>query len=100
MKSKLKVRKSRIHGKGLFAKKAISTDSLLGFCKTKRVRKEGPYVLTLGSGKQVRVTCKFRYINHSKNPNVAYYDDLSVVTLRDIRKGEELTHDYGEEWQD
>jgi SET domain-containing protein len=39
-----------------------------------------------------------KYINHHNAPNVSYYDDLSVVALRDIQAGEELTHDYGEEW--
>jgi SET domain-containing protein len=29
---------------------------------------------------------------------VAYYDDLSVVALRNIEPGEELTHHYGEDW--
>jgi hypothetical protein len=46
----------------------------------------------------VNVTCDLKYINHSKKPNVAYYDDLSVVALKDIKAGQELTHDYGDEW--
>jgi len=99
MKSALKVKTSAIHGKGLFARKRIARGSLLGYCKTKPAQNQGPHVLTLATGEQVKVTCKFRYINHSKDPNVAYYDDLSVVALREIEGGEELTHDYGKEWQ-
>ncbi|MBV9826241.1 MAG: SET domain-containing protein [Alphaproteobacteria bacterium] len=34
------------------------------------------------------------YLNHSLNPNVAVDDAFNFVTLRDIRKGEELTVDY------
>ena len=36
-----------------------------------------------------------RYINHSGDPNAVYYDDFTVVALKDIEKGEELLHDYG-----
>nr|WP_256489393.1 SET domain-containing protein [Pleionea sp. CnH1-48] len=55
------------------------------------------YTLWLDSGK-VDVTCDLKYINHSKKPNVAYYEDLSVVALKNIRVDDELLHDYGEEW--
>ena len=44
--------------------------------------------------------CDFKYINHSRTPNVAYYDDLTVVALKAIKAGEELLHDYGEEFED
>ena len=33
------------------------------------------------------------YVNHSKNPNVKYYDD-NFVSIRKIEKGEEITADY------
>jgi D-alanine-D-alanine ligase len=33
--------------------------------------------------------------NHSCNPNTAY-SGLNLIALRDIRRGEELTIDYGE----
>lgn len=98
MKSSLVVKKSRIHGKGLFATREIPEGKELGVCKAKVSDEDGPYILTLGTGEQVKVSCKFKYINHSKSPNVAYYDDLTVVALRDISPGDELTHDYGEEW--
>ncbi|WP_084639091.1 SET domain-containing protein-lysine N-methyltransferase [Haliea salexigens] len=39
-----------------------------------------------------------RCLNHSNDPNVSYYADLSVVALRDIQAGEELTHHYGDDW--
>jgi SET domain-containing protein len=34
------------------------------------------------------------YLNHSKKPNVAADKNTRFYTLRDIRKGEELTVDY------
>ena len=43
--------------------------------------------------------------NHSSIPNVAYYreqtalgPELVIYALRDIRKGEELFYNYGDEW--
>jgi SET domain-containing protein len=43
----------------------------------------------------IEVICDLKYINHSQRPNACYYDDLSVIALRDIAPDEEITHDYG-----
>ena len=40
------------------------------------------------------VVCNLKYINHSEKPNVVFYDDLTLVAIRDIKPGEELTHKY------
>ncbi|TGD73489.1 SET domain-containing protein-lysine N-methyltransferase [Mangrovimicrobium sediminis] len=98
LKKKLVVKKSKIHGKGLYTGIALKKGTLLGRCDSKLVKKPTPYTLWLTDDKLADVTCKLKYINHHKSPNVAYYDDLSVVALRDIKAGEELTHDYGEDW--
>ena len=42
----------------------------------------------------IEVLCNLKYINHSEDPNACYYDDLSVVALRDIEPHEEITHNY------
>lgn len=95
----LVVKQSRVHGKGLFAGQEITEGDVVGICKTRRSWLHDGYTLWLEDAKNpVKVTCKLKYINHSKSPNVAYYDSLEVVALRDIRIGEELLHDYGEEW--
>ena len=99
MKKKLIVKKSKIQGKGLFTEVNLRMGTVLGWCKTKSVKKPSPHTLWLDSDRLVDVTCKLKYINHHKSPNVAYFDDLSVVTLRDIKAGEELTHDYGDAWK-
>jgi SET domain-containing protein len=99
MKKQLVVKKSSIQGKGLFTKVDLKKGTLLGWCKTRPVTEPSPHTLWLDDGRLVDVTCKLKYINHDKRPNVAYYDDLSVVTLRAVRAGEELTHDYGDEWK-
>ena len=90
----IRVKASKIHGKGLFSTKKISKGTVLGTCKTKTTKKPNMYTLWVDN-KPNDVTCDFKYINHSKKPNVAYYDDFTVVALRDIKKGEELTHNYG-----
>ncbi|EKF73062.1 lysine methyltransferase [Alcanivorax hongdengensis A-11-3] len=96
----LEVKQSPVHGRGLFAREAICEGTELGICKTKVAKGTGPYVLWIDDEglERYRVLCDLRYINHGKSPNVAYYDDLSVVALRDIPAGQELLHDYGEEW--
>ncbi|CAA0105834.1 Uncharacterised protein [Zhongshania aliphaticivorans] len=92
------VGKSEIHGKGLFARQDIAQGALLGICATRAVNEAGLHTLTMSDGSLVDVTCSLKYINHHKSLNVIYYDDFSVVALRNISAGEELLHDYGDEW--
>ncbi len=98
MKFTLQIRRSAIHGYGLFAGRSYKPGLTLGRCNVIPTGRDGPYTLTTDNG-PVEVTCRLKYINHSKSPNVCYYDDLTVVTLRNIEPGEEITHDYGEAWQ-
>jgi len=88
---------SNIHGKGLFARKCISAGTLIGQVEGRPTSIDGPYVLWLTQGKGVEVRCQLKYINHSDEPNAIYYDTLEVVALRDIRRGEEITHNYDSE---
>lgn len=95
---------SGIHGKGLFAAQPIKEGDLLGVLACKKTKKDGPHVLWVEKADDrydlYKVTCEFKYINHSAKPNVAYYEDLTVVALRDIKPHEELTHYYGDEWEE
>lgn len=93
------VKRSKIHGRGLFAAKFISKGDVLGVCTTRRTRDpNNPTMYTLfldeATDHCVDVTCDFKFINHSDQPNVIYYDDLVVTALKDIEQGAELTHDY------
>ena len=91
---------SAIHGKGLFALRPIAAGTVLGRCKTRKSRGTTMYTLWLDDDNgAVDVQCKFKYINHAKKANVAYYDDLTVVALTTIQTGEELLHDYGDDWE-
>lgn len=88
------VDRSPIHGKGLFAARKISEGELIGELKVTPANRDGLHVLWVTETRKVRVHCPLKYINHSDEPNAVYYDSLEVVALRDIEKGEEITHNY------
>jgi len=54
----------------------------------------GYHVLWPDEENGVYVRGDLRFINHSDEPNAAYYDTLEVWALTDISPGEEMTHDY------
>jgi SET domain-containing protein len=94
------VKKSKIHGNGLFARKNIKAGEIIGEVKGKPTKKDGPYVLWMDNlNKGFEVSCVLKYINHHRQANACYYDDLTVVAIKDIKKGEEITHNYGDEWE-
>ena len=96
------VKESNIHGKGLFAKKSIKEGAIIGEIEGLPAKKDGPYVLWLDEDeyKAIEVQNVFKFINHNSKPNACYYDDLTVVALRDIEAGEEITHHYGDTWDE
>ncbi|MFA9421595.1 MAG: SET domain-containing protein [Gammaproteobacteria bacterium] len=85
---------SKIHGHGLFARKSIPRDYIIGRIQGKPCTRDGTYVLWLNEKEGFRVSCNLKYINHSDTPNACYYDDLTVVALREIDQDEEITHNY------
>ena len=93
-KAKLKVTTSPIHGKGLFAQDYIPEGDILGSIQGFRTNGNGSYVLWVDEDHPLRILCKFKYINHSDDPNVVLYDTLEVCAIRDIHPGDEITHDY------
>jgi len=92
------VKQSPIHGKGLFASTDINEGETIGHLKYTPTKKDGPYVLWVNESLSVEVQCDLKYINHNAQPNACYYEDLNVVAITDIKKGEEITHDYGDDW--
>ena len=90
---------SLIHGKGLFARKHIGAGEIIGVLDGVATSTDGEYVLWLDEENGIHVRCDLRFINHSDEPNAAYYDTLEVCALTDIAPGEEITHDYlGGQW--
>jgi hypothetical protein len=85
---------SLIQGKGLFAGVHVPAGAVIGRIQGIPCKHDGSHVLWLRADEAIEVTCDLRYINHSDDPNACYYDDLSVMALRDIQPQEEITHDY------
>jgi uncharacterized protein len=106
---KTEVRESSIHGKGLFARRAIAAGEI--------VAAKGGHILTkaqwttlepeLGSAeiqisndlfiapvRQEHREGSMLYTNHSCDPNIALQGQIIFVAMRDIAPGEELTHDW------
>jgi len=99
LRSLFRVRPSPIHGLGLFARTRIRKGQYLGTYEGPRVNRNGSHVLWVYEGRGwTRRDGKnlLRYINHSNNPN-AEFDGFDLYALRDIRPGEEITIDYGED---
>jgi SET domain-containing protein len=85
---------SQIHGKGQFARKYIGAGELIGVLDGVPTSTDGEHVLWIDDENGFHVRCDLRYINHSDEPNAAYFNTLEVWALTDIAPGEEITHDY------
>jgi uncharacterized protein len=105
----LVVRKSPIHGRGLFATRALSarrklgelTGELVEVSVARRTIERQPIIYYVELTRRRALDCTrgnaFKHLNHSCAPNcylrtVGYR--VEVYTLRAIRSGEELTIDY------
>jgi uncharacterized protein len=107
---KTEVRQSPIHGKGLFATAAIARGEIVmikgghivsrDFLERAVTPKLGPVEIQIGDDLFIApVTADERegsmlYSNHSCNPNLGLHGNIIFVARRDIRAGEELTHDW------
>ncbi len=115
----LQIAKSRIAGKGAFAIKPIPEKKKLGNMggeiisykeAQKRVKKQPGNVLFMVEFDNDDIALdasvnsnELRYINHSCDPNTYMrraYQKVEFYTLRPVKKGEELTCDYGETHHD
>lgn len=112
-KIKVKVKTSRIHGRGLFAEQKIPEGAwIMQYTGQKLSRREGArrdrFYSSIGYSALFDVEDHYIdgilggnesvYINHSKKPNLEALIRRGGVwfqALRDIKKGEELTFDYG-----
>ena len=107
---KTEVRASNIHGRGLFATADIAKDEIVAvkgghIVDRKTLRGEitprlGPVEIQIDEDLFIApVTDEERelsmlYSNHSCNPNLGVRGEITFVAMRDIRAGEELTHDW------
>ena len=107
----LEVRASRIHGKGVFVRRALAPRTKIGeltgeliSVREARRRAKGADVVTIvefddDKALDVSTDPVLRYVNHSCGPNTymrRVNHRVEFYSLRRIKAGEELTCDYGE----
>ena len=119
-----KVKKSSVHGSGIFATKNIKKNTkIIEYIGEKILKSEGNkrsekrlkkylnssitgsvYIFELNKRYDIDGSPyynKARYINHSCNPNceVEIIDNrIWISSIKNIKKGEELSYDYGYEF--
>ena len=107
---KTEVRESKIHGHGLFAMADIAKDEVVAvkggrIVDRKTLREKitprlGPVEIQIDDDLFIApVTDEERelsmlYSNHSCNANLGMRGEITLVAMRDIRAGAELTHDW------
>jgi len=94
-------KKSRIHGAGLFARLNFKQGDYMGEYDGPVVQQDDMYVLWAEKYDNVWMGRDgknlLRYLNHSKQP-LAAFNGFELYALVDIKKDEEITIDYGEEF--
>jgi len=112
----IEIRRSRIHGRGLFARRDIDTGTRLIEYVGRRIPKDesaeqclkrNAYIFGLNGSEDVDGKVSWnpaRLINHSCEPNcdaeVDDHDRIWVISRRAISPGEELTWNYGYDLKD
>lgn len=120
------VRESRIHHKGVFATRDIKKgeyiieyvgekiDKVEGEKRAKEMAKKARWDKTLGAVYLFILNDKYdldgntpdndaKYVNHSCDPNAEAIEEderIWVVATKDIAKGEEITYNYGYDFED
>ncbi len=113
MKRKFVIKRSRINGKGAFAAVAIKKGETIcrmageeiSIAELQRRFESGEErstdPLQVGASRYLDLDKPFVFINHSCDPNATIVDFNTLVAIRDIRIGEEITYDYSlTEWSD
>ena len=98
---------SSVHGLGLFARHDIPADTWIGHYDGPQTRENGMHVLWVEAGEDEATDDQWvgyegnnelRFLNHAREPN-GEMDGLDLYAICDIRSGEEITIDYGEEFE-
>ena len=96
----VEVRRSEIHGKGVFAKRQIRKGERIGQYRARRTKRDGRYVLWIqdkDDWKGYDGIGRLRFLNHRRDPN-AELRERDLYAIRSIKRGEEVTIHYGDEW--
>jgi uncharacterized protein len=101
MKGKIEVRLSQLSGQGVFATELIRAGERVGRFIGKRTTTNGPYVCWMkfdGEWRGYQGRGRLRFLNHANCPNSEFIG-LDLYALRVIRPGDEVTIDYGIEYE-
>lgn len=94
------IKKSTIHGSGLFARRIVKQGEYMGEYDGPVVFEDSSHVLWTEDSDDVWIGRDgknlLRYLNHSSDPD-AEFIGFELYALRDIHPDEEITIDYGEE---
>lgn len=90
--------KSSIEGLGLFTDVPISKGEIIGEFSIVPATYQTKFSIWIDD-EMFRAKGILKYSNHSPNPNVKV-DFPEMITLRNIKAGEELVWDYGEEFEE
>lgn len=100
---KVIVKKSHIHGTGVFAACDIKKGEVITKWKIEKMLTEKEaktlpestkrYLSYIGEGRWIILQSPERYINHSCNPNI-FVKNQQEIAKRDIKQSEEITSDY------
>lgn len=90
---------SPIHGRGLFARRAIAVDEYIGSYRGRRTQTNGMHVLWLWNDERERWEGidgknEMRFLNHADEPNADWWG-ADLYAIRAIARDEEITFDYG-----
>lgn len=101
---KVEIKDSHIHGLGLFAARNMSKGEVIGLYQGPEVDYDGDHVLWIFDEDEEREygidgQTETRFVNHSKKAN-AYFNGEVLEAIQSIKKGDEITHNYGEAWAD
>jgi hypothetical protein len=99
---RIRVGTSRIHGKGLFARKRIRAGAYVATFEGEITKRDGMHVLWTfdedGTEYGIEGRNDLRFLNHSRRPN-AEFIGCELHAVRNIQSGAELTIHYGREWE-
>jgi SET domain-containing protein len=100
MHKKIIVKKSTIHGFGLFSTSIIKKGERIGVFEGVEVKENDEHVLWIYKKKWIgyKIINDLKYVNHSKTPNSEVHG-LTLYALKNIECGHEITIDYGEEFE-
>jgi SET domain-containing protein len=107
---KIEVRQSKIHGRGLFATADIAKGEIVAIkgghiIDRETLRREitprlGAVEIQIDDDLFVAPVnpdereLSMLYTNHPCDPNIGIRGEITLVAIRDVRAGEELTHDW------